>query len=246
MSHDSVERIGRLIRPEALKKDEPLLWSPGRGTDVWEMFCAAISGDLETLRRLLVRDPGLARCHYQYHTPLAFAVRENQVEAAVFLFEGAADLGDPLEMARDRGFTAMEKMLEARLAGLGVAPGGEAVASAIRDRDAAKVRQLLDASPELVHARDRRTNQPIHWAAMTRQPDLIDELVARGADVNSRRRDGARPIQLANGDYHYRGWRDVPKDTAITPREVIAHLRARGADCDLCTASYIGDLARVR
>src|SRR5688572_6919216 len=131
MSHDSAERIRRLIRPEALQKDEPLFWSPGRGTDVWEMFCAAIAGDLEALRRLLAKDPSLARCHYLYHTPLAFAVRENQVEAAAFLFEGARDFGDPLEMARDRGFTAMEQMLEARLAGLGVAPGGETIAAAI-------------------------------------------------------------------------------------------------------------------
>ena len=28
--------------------------------------------------------------------------------------------------------------------------------------------------------------------------------------------------------------------------EVLAHLRSRGAECDLCTACYIGDIARVR
>src|SRR6185295_4838603 len=50
----------------------------------------------------------------------------------------------------------------------------------------------------------------------------------------------------ANGDYTYRGWRDIPRDTVTAPREVIAHLRARGACCDICTASYIGDLERVR
>jgi len=36
------------------------------------------------------------------------------------------------------------------------------------------VRRFLDASPELVPARDRRTSQPIHWAAMTRQLEVID------------------------------------------------------------------------
>jgi ankyrin repeat protein len=81
---------------------------------------------------------------------------------------------------------------------------------------------------------------------MTRQIDVIDELLARGADINAQRTDGARPIQLTNGDYHYRGWRDVPKDHPTTPRDVLDHLRARGAYCDLCTASYIGDLERVR
>ena len=47
---------------------------------------------------------------------------------------------------------------------------------------------------------------------MTRQLDVIDELLDRGADINAARFDGAHPIQLANGDYHFRGWRDVPKD----------------------------------
>jgi hypothetical protein len=39
---------------------------------------------------------------------------------------------------------------------------------------------------------------------MTRQLDAIDELLARGADINAQRMDGARPIHLTNGDY-YRG-----------------------------------------
>jgi ankyrin repeat protein len=80
---------------------------------------------------------------------------------------------------------------------------------------------------------------------MTRQLEVIDELLSRGADINAQRGDGARPIQLTNGDYSYRGWvhaRNVP----ATSREVLDHLRERGAYCDICTASYIGDIARVR
>jgi ankyrin repeat protein len=247
------EKIRRMIRPEALKKNEPLFWSPGTGVDVWEMFCAAIAGDLETTKRLLDRDPSLARSSYEYRTPLSFAVRENQLEVAALLLKRGADpvnSGTPdtlLQIARDREYAGMQKLLEAALAGTNeAAPRGASIAAAIRERDLARVRSLLDASPELVHAVDERTNQPIHWAVMTRQPDLIDELLARGADINARRSDGARPIQLTNGDYMYRGWRDVPKDTAATPRDVLAHLRARGAYCDICTAAYIGDLERVR
>jgi ankyrin repeat protein len=81
---------------------------------------------------------------------------------------------------------------------------------------------------------------------MTRQIDVIDELLARGADIDAARFDGARPIQLTNGDYHFRGWRDVSNEIATTPPDVIAHLRARGAYCDICTAASIGDLERVR
>ena len=152
-----------------------------------------------------------------------------------------------LDIARERGYAEMLTLLESTLARVhGVSPQANAIAAAIRERDLAAVRSLLDASPELLHAGDERSNQPIHWSVMTRQIDVIDELLARGADINARRSDGARPIQLTNGDYHYRGWRDVSKETAATPRQVLTHLRARGAYCDICTAAYIGDLERVR
>jgi ankyrin repeat protein len=250
---NATERIQRMIQPEALKKNEPLKWSPGTGTDVWEMFCACITGDVEAVKRLLHKDPALVRGAHAYRRPIYFAVRENQVEVAAFLLEHGADPVDAggddnlLDIARDRGHAETLKLLESKLPGaLGVSPKGEDIAVAIRERDLAKVRQLLDASPELVHAADLGSNQPIHWAVMSRQIDIIDELLARGADINAQRFNGARPIQLTNGDYDYRGWRDVPEDVATTPREVLAHLRARGAYCDICTAAYIGDLERVR
>src|SRR5438477_7962140 len=79
------EKVQRMIQPEALKKKEPLLWSPGMGTDVWQMFCAAITGDIGAIKRLLKKDPSLLRCQYEYRAPLYFAVRENQLDAAAFL-----------------------------------------------------------------------------------------------------------------------------------------------------------------
>ncbi|MBI3922146.1 MAG: ankyrin repeat domain-containing protein [Armatimonadetes bacterium] len=242
-----------MVRPEALKKNEPLEWSPGTGTDVWEMFCACITGDLESVKRLVNKDPSLVRSHHAYRTPIYFAVRENQVEVAVFLLDHGADplslaVNDNLlDISRDRGYVEMEELLETTLATVhGASSKGEKVATAIRERDLPKVQSLLDTSPDLLHAGDGRSNQPIHWAVMTRQLEVIDELLARGADINAARFDGARPIQLTNGDYHYRGWRDVPQDWPTTPAQVLEYLRTRGAQCDLCTAASIGDLERVR
>jgi ankyrin repeat protein len=245
--------VRHMIRPEALKRNEPLKWSPGIGNDVWELFCACISGDLVTVQHLVEKDPSIVRSQYSYRTPIYFAVRENQVEVAAFLLKHGADplslaVNDSLlDICRDRGHVELGKLLEAHLAiTQGASPKGEAVASAIRERNLEKVRSLLDASPELLHAGDGRSNQPIHWAVMTRQIDVIDELLTRGADLNAARFDGARPIQLTNGDYDFRGWRDVPKDWPTTPAQVLAHLRIRGANCDICTACHIGDLERVR
>ncbi len=242
-----------MIQPEALKKSEPLLWASGTGTDVWELFSACIAGNLEAVKQLLARDPSLVNTQYTYRTPLYFAVRENQREVAnLLLDQGANPLGlaindSLLQIARDRGYADMEKLLEDKLASLhGASSKGETLATAIRERDVARVKALLDESPELLHAGDQRGNQPIHWATMTRQLDLIDLLLTQGADINARRQDGARPIQLTNGDYHFRGWRDVPTDWPTTPRQVLDHLRALGAYVDICTAASIGDLERVR
>src|SRR5262249_30986887 len=163
-----------------------------------------------------------------------------RLEVAEYLLDHGADpvglaVNDSLvEICRDRGYGDMERMLESRLEHLhGVSPRGEAIALTIRERDLSGLRSLLDASPELLRVRARRSNQAIHWAVMTRQLGLIDELLARGADINAARLDGARPIQLTNGDYHYRGWRDVPKDITTTPGEVLDHLRSRGAYVDI-------------
>ena len=81
---------------------------------------------------------------------------------------------------------------------------------------------------------------------MTRNLDAIDEVLRRGADINAKRHDGARPIQLGNGDYDYRGWRDVPKDVTTTPIDVLNHLRSRGAYVDISIAAATGDLVRVQ
>ncbi|AHG88898.1 Ankyrin repeat-containing domain-containing protein [Gemmatirosa kalamazoonensis] len=238
-----------LIQPDALKGPEPWPWSPGAGVDVWAMFVACMRGDLDAVRALVARDPSLVRAHYEYRTPLSFAVRENRLEVAAYLLDHGANqilLGDALEMARDRGYTEMAALLERDLARHGADARGEAVAAAIRAYDRAEVRRLLDASPELLHAGDGRGNQPIHWAVMTRQLDLIDELLARGADVDAARTDHARPIQLTNGDYFHRGWRDVPDHVTTTPDDVYRHLVARGATVDIGMAAAKGDLARVR
>src|SRR5690606_39936948 len=140
--------------------------------------------------QLVERDPSLVRAHYEYRTPLSFAVRENHLHVAEYLIDHGAlnvSLGDLREMARDRGHTEMLALLERRMAEQHGATGeGEPVAEAIRQRDLAEVRRLLDASPELLHAGDRTSNQPIHWAVMTRNLEMIDELLAHGTDLNAR------------------------------------------------------------
>ncbi|HEY0609780.1 MAG TPA: ankyrin repeat domain-containing protein, partial [Chitinophaga sp.] len=112
-----------MTQPEALSKDEPLFWSSGKGTDVWAMFCAAMQGDLPAIQSLLLKDPSLISCQYDYRNPMYFAVRENRLEVAAFLLEqGASPLQSGasdtlLQMARDRGYHEMQQLLENAITG---------------------------------------------------------------------------------------------------------------------------------
>ena len=242
-----------MIQPDELKKDTPLLWSTGRGTDVWALFCACIAGDLAAVRRLIEIDPSLVQCQYSYRTPLYFAVRENRIAVVEFLLEQQADplsfaVGDSLlEICRDRGYAEMEQLLAANYATVqGASPAGEAVAAAIRAHDLAKMRSLLDTSPELASCGRR----------------AIESTGPLGSDDAAGRRD--RRIGGSWREYRRRSIRRSPPDSTRERRLLLsrlarcaqgladeadrcncAGLRARGAYCGICTASHIGDLGRV-
>src|SRR5688500_10160750 len=83
----SLQPGGGMLQPAALKSGEKLLWSSGRGTDVWALFQACAAGDLKTVQALIAKDPSLARAHYDYRKPLYFAVRENRLDVVRFLLE---------------------------------------------------------------------------------------------------------------------------------------------------------------
>ena len=241
------------LQPAELKSDQKLTWSQGRGVDVWALMQACASGDLETVRALIARDPSLSRSHYDYRKPLYFAVRENRLDVVRFLLEhdrNPLDLwvdDDPIEIARDRGYRDMERLLTETLdTRFNASAEGEPLALALREHDLKRMRDVLEAQPALLGKGDKRSNQPIHWATMTRQLDALDELLRRGADIDAERIDGGRPIHLTNGDYFYRGWRDVPRNWPTSPAQVMAYLKAHGAFIDLPTACHTGDIDRVR
>jgi RNA polymerase sigma factor (sigma-70 family) len=256
-SRDSrfTDRVKRLVRPDELKSEDESDWAGGRGTDVWEMFTAAIHGDLQTVQKLVRQNPRLVGCSHQYRTPLHFAVQENQIDVARFLLQQGADAaynsgnawhGRPVAIAEERGHEAMHQLLLDHLAqSAGVDEGGERIAAVIRQRDVAVVRDMLATEPALLHAGDDRGNRPIHWAVMVRSIPMIDLVLQEGADINAMRPDGARPLDLTNGDYFHRGGRDVPAVALSTHEVLVGYLIARGADYDISVAAKVGDTERV-
>jgi len=239
--------------PETLKTEAYLPWSRGRGVDVWAMFVAAMSGDLESIRELAARDPALLSCELEYLTPLHFAIRENRIEVVRYLLDRGVrpvfSFGMPVaEAAELRGYHELALLLTDWMRErYGVRPEGDEIAAAIRSFDVEKAKTLIEAGPELVHAADKQGNRPIHWAVLTRQMELIDWLLARGADILAKRPDGARPLDLTNGDYNYRSWyRDLPPTGLQSHAVLLGWLIARGAYCDISVAAKIGWYHRVK
>jgi ankyrin repeat protein len=246
-------KLARMKQPHPLQSTSFVPWSNGIGTDVWAMICAAISGDLPTIKTLVAKDVNVLRCSYEYLTPIRFAVRENhRAVVDYFLQQNVSpmvDFGDSLlTIARDRGYDELAASLASKLEQwYHISSAGEKLPPLIRAFDKNAVKESILQDPSLLCAADARGNQPIHWAVLTRQTDLVEWLLQQGADINAVRPDGARPLDLTNGDYYYRNWyRDLPA-TALQKHEVlVGYLIAKGADYDISVAAKVGDYERVK
>ncbi len=138
-----------MFQPQELKTNEPLLWSVGRGSQVWELFCACAEGDLSTVERIIGTDPSLVRAHHEYRTPLYFAVRESRMAVVRFLLDRGANPyyngNDLVEMARIRGLLDMEALLESkRPAGPRVLSPVQNVARTLRSGAVETARKLVE------------------------------------------------------------------------------------------------------
>jgi ankyrin repeat protein len=247
-----------MIRPDELTSELPHgPWSC-RGCDVWDTICAAAAGDVAALRRLLERDPNLYRAEYWYTQPIHFAVREGHLEAVQILLDAGADPAavglreDLVIVARDRGHEAVARLLEdarARLSSSTPAAADHAIHLAAAAGDLVRVRELLDAEPQLVHCIDRAGGTPLHRAVAASEREMVRLLLDRGADIHAVHGAGPgsesgyaaagfQPIDLALWSGPFWGVRgDI---------ETARLLIERGAACDLVIAAALGDIERVQ
>jgi len=238
-----------MLKPDELEDDE--------GHDVWETLVAASTGDVDSLRRLIDKNPSLSRAEFWYSPAIHFAVREGHVAAVQLLLEAGADPesnglydGSLIDMARDRGHSVIAAMLERerdRRRRTVAAAADVPVHTALAEDEFEKVEAALDADPSLIYAVDRYGCTLLHRALLARAPQHVTEfLLNRGADVHARR---GSAYGLSGGF-----WSDLePIDMAIWrngwqsgPPEIARLLVSRGATYDLTVAAALGDIDNVR
>jgi ankyrin repeat protein len=95
-----------------------------------------------------------------------------------------------------------------------------AIFEAIGNADAAKVKQLLDADPNLVATKNAEGLTPLHAAAARTNIEIIKLLLAAKADVNATGNDGQTPLYMA---------------AISSSKEVVTLLVDRGADVHAVT-----------
>jgi ankyrin repeat protein len=225
---------------------KPVELEAADGRDTWDTIVAASAGDVATLRRLLKRDPRLARTGYWYAPAVHFAAREGQVEAVRLLLDFGADpegngLNDRnlIEMARERGHEHIAQMLEQERERRGrvvAQPADHPIhkAAALGETDA--VRALLDADAALVNRGARQGVTPLHCAVLGGSPQMVNLLLDRGANIHAR-----TPGDLQVIDFAIWGERGPSVND-----DIVRLLVSRGATYDLTIAAARGDRASVQ
>ena len=247
----------QLLKPRELASDALDWTGHWRGEAVWEVLTVARAGDAERLRQLLRDDPTLVKAENWYTPPLHFAVREGHLEAVRVLTEAGADIfhrtlygyGQEtlLQVALDRGHHAVADHLRAELERRASSDGSRhAIHDAAAAGDRAAVARLLADDASLANRGDPLGRRPLHYAVEAGHGELVELLVARGADVDAtgfssddRLGDhGFRPVALAL--WHHPYWRQ--RDDYDMARLLLA----KGARYSITVAAALGDEDRVR
>jgi ankyrin repeat protein len=97
---------------------------------------------------------------------------------------------------------------------------------AARKGDLAKVQALVKENPSLVSSTDKMGDTPLHLAAQNDRANVVEFLLANGADVNARNNNGSStPLDLAL--------------SCINHKDTLPLLLAHGADVNLKNSSGV-------
>ena len=190
---------------------------------------AVMRGDVADVRRLFANHPELRahvnEPHFPFDSSSVFQCRDH-LEMVDVLLENGADLNQKTRWWAG-GFGVLEgatiEVAEPLIARGATVDIWAAVSLNRLDR----VADLLDEDPDLITARGGDGKQPLHYAMSV---EMVDLLVARGADVNARDVDHE----------------STPAQYLVKNEPVVRRLLKRGAEADIFMAAALGDVAIAR
>ena len=241
-----------LIRPIELRSSKTITLENGRSVPadaVWDMFIAARDGNLERVESLATLYPGLALFEYNYTPPIHFAAREGHANVVRYLLDRGADpayrsypfLDSLLTLAEDHEQADVVAVLRERLSRrFALRDGVTEILEAAKDGDLTRVSAEIARDPALARGSNDTGDTPLHLAAERGHLDLVNVLIAAGADVDAVRSDGYRPVHSAL----LSSWRaKVPRERA---RAIADTLFAHGSRYTIYLAAVLDDKAYVR
>jgi len=158
-----------------------------------EFFRAASDGDLETLSRF----PELVNIRHQGASALHVAAIEGQMDAVRWLLEQGAVLDTkddefgmtPAAWANEKGRTAVVEFLLSE--GALITPHEAAGFGKLE-----RLQEFARADPSVL-AREEQWGTPVHSACIWGRPEVLEWLIAQGADIRKRSRQGQTPLDIA-------------------------------------------------
>ena len=240
-----------LIRPFELQPEQPKWLNRWLPEDVWNLLIAAWTGDVDSVRNLLSKDPTLVHANYWYTSPLRIAAREGHelVVKELLRYKSIWD-EDPIDnrdnvaqIALDHGHSDLALYLRNQNASL--ATQDQAIHLAVQQREYDKVKTILNDDSSNVDLIGSRAKTPLHFAVENEDISMIELLVEKGAKVDqiaysSHDRLGTygfRPV--ASALWFHGFWRQRNN------YEVVDYLISKGASYTLPIAAARGDLQRV-
>lgn len=231
---DAEEVISGMIKP---------VWcdNTAQGRSTWEMFCAAIRNDAETLKALINQDPSNAMLEFWYTPAIYFAAREGALEATRVLWEAYPyeEVSKLIELSDERGHVAVADFLRERI------DSGHDVDlrlhEAIEDSETEEALRLIDTSPGMIRQADPHGGTPLHLAVRSDNLKIATALLAAGADIDVVDHGGYRPIHYVywSGNYWDLNERETTED-------FVQLLLDQGARDTVTLAVARGDIASVQ
>ena len=189
------EKIDAILRPEWCEVSE-------EGQLYWDLICAAIRDDVETIRNHLEEDADCAKLEFWYTPPIHFAVREGNLEATRALWEAYPydEVTSLIRTAEDRGHADVADYLRASI-GAKTLNNDLRLHEAVEERNYKKIERLLADVSGIVARRDSKGRTALHLAVIANDQEAVRALLAGGIEIDVVDHAGFRAV-------HYTCWTD--------------------------------------